>query len=839
MDSAPRAALVTLVVAWLLLSACAGGPDGRRDPVASGVAPAPPPAADGLASLPVAPTAGARDDAGILRFEILDEATGAAIPGRLTFEAADGGPAGTLFPNAAADPKKLAVREDIVATLDGRGAITVPPGRYTVHATRGLEWSRATTPVTIPPRGEARLTARLRHEVDTTGWISGDFHLHTLTFSGHGDANLEERILALVAEGVEFAVATDHNHHTDFGPTIDAVGASPRLTAVTGNEVSVPIGHLNAFPLEPDGPIPDPDARDARELFRFIRAQPNRYGVVPVIQINHPRWNGIDYFAKVGLDPVTSEPAAEFYSGDFDTLEVFNENAGWGYYDAEAPDAPPTGDTRHSVLRDWFGLLNRGHRYAAVGNSDSHHVRLIHAGYPRNFVRSSIDDSGALDPAQIVESIRNRRLFTTLGPFVEFEAGGSAMGGDGAARDGRLDLHIRVQAASWIDCDRVKIVVNGDVIREIAVPQTREPVRLDTRLTLPVDADGWVALLVEGDDPLAPIVQDRRRPVRPLAVVNPVWFDGDGDGRWTAPAEQAAQAVAHESAEALDRRFAALAGRPASRALLVLAAADRGDGAAVRLARLAIDAPDRLVRLAGARAAERLADPALAPALAEALARAAGDPYVEVALLRAIAAAAGGEAPFSRSVVPFLARTDPARLARYRDEIESLLPGSPVDAWRVVGFFPNPSRETLVAEAFGPEGEGGGAGEFRGKDGEPVAWREADCDARGFLDLRRTAGPPDRAENAIAYAETFLRAPSDREALFALGSDDGCRVWVNGELLLEDRGRHAVSPFAHVGRMPLRAGWNRVLVKVENGTGSFGLIFRVFDEEVRAAREPK
>ena len=31
------------------------------------------------------------------------------------------------------------------------------------------------------------------------GWVSGDFHLHTLTYSGHGDSNMPERIISIVA----------------------------------------------------------------------------------------------------------------------------------------------------------------------------------------------------------------------------------------------------------------------------------------------------------------------------------------------------------------------------------------------------------------------------------------------------------------------------------------------------------------------------------------------------------------------------------------------------------------------------------------------------------------
>ena len=165
-----------------------------------------------------------------------------------------------LFPNAEAAPDDLAVRKNVIYSLSGAGAVTVPVGAYTVHASRGLEWSIASEELSFAPGELVTWRPVLRHEVDTTGWVSGDFHLHTLTYSGHGDSNLPERIISIVGEGVEFAVTTDHNHHTDYGPTVDQLDAGAHLTHVTGNEVSVPVGHFNAFPLEPDRAPPPSSA---------------------------------------------------------------------------------------------------------------------------------------------------------------------------------------------------------------------------------------------------------------------------------------------------------------------------------------------------------------------------------------------------------------------------------------------------------------------------------------------------------------------------------------------------------------------------------------------------
>ncbi|MHC5003261.1 MAG: CehA/McbA family metallohydrolase [Planctomycetota bacterium] len=774
----------------------------------------------------VAGTAAADVPAGVLAFEIRDHATDEPIAGRLTLVGPDG-PGAALFPNTAADPERLAVRDDVVYTLLGAARITVPAGTYAVHASRGLEWSTDSTTITIEPGVERTWTARLSHELDTSGWVSGDFHLHTLTFSGHGDADLPERIISIVGEGLEFAVATDHNHHTDYRPTIESLGASAHVATVTGNEVSTPIGHFNAFPLHPGTRAIEHRLRDATALFQLMREHGSPFGIDPVIQVNHPRWGSIDYFGQTGLDPVTGQPTLPTYSDGFDAIEVLNENAGWGYYDAEVDDVH-VGAGRHWVLQDWYNLLNRGHRAAAVGNSDSHTVRANLAGFPRNFVRSDTDDPAAIDPVAIAEAIRRGAVFTTTGPFVEYTVQGRPEGSDVVATDGSVTLGVRVQAASWVDVDRVNVVLDGDVAKTIDVPATRHPVRLETTVDVPVVRDGWLTLLVEGDESLAPIVPDKGRPVRPLAVSNPVWIDADGRPGWTSPHEAARQAaLAADAVGQLD------ALPPARRALVVLAAADGGAAARPLIAR-GLEDPSRRVRLCAARAAAATDDRGFVPGLEALMADPAGDAYQAITALRALAALE----PHRRTerLVALLDRFGGEPLQRHGDELAPLLPGAFITDWLVAGYFPNENATGLDA-AWGPEDHGDRTAVFGGKRGQPVGWRAARARPDGFLSLLELHVDEAMAEDAVAFAQTWLHAPSARRVHYTLGTDDGCRVELNGAVIHEDRTRHGATPMQHVDTMDLRAGWNRVVVAVENGVGSFGLYFRVLDDQVRPSAE--
>ena len=93
-----------------------------------------------------------------------------------------------------------------------------------LHAGRGFEWGVAKHKLSLQADERRELTLSLKREVDTRGWIAADSHIHTLTHSGHGDARIEERMITIAGEGIELAVATDHNHHTDYAPTAASVG---------------------------------------------------------------------------------------------------------------------------------------------------------------------------------------------------------------------------------------------------------------------------------------------------------------------------------------------------------------------------------------------------------------------------------------------------------------------------------------------------------------------------------------------------------------------------------------------------------------------------------------
>jgi hypothetical protein len=138
--------------------------------------------------------------------------------------------------------------------LDGTGRIELPPGRYAFLATHGIEYAIFEKDVTISrERGEA-LRATLPQRVQTPGFVACDFHVHAAP-SHDSSVTLDDRVRSLIADGVEFAVATDHNHITSYAPSIDRLRVADRLSTTSGIEITTSRwGHFQPTPTARSSP---------------------------------------------------------------------------------------------------------------------------------------------------------------------------------------------------------------------------------------------------------------------------------------------------------------------------------------------------------------------------------------------------------------------------------------------------------------------------------------------------------------------------------------------------------------------------------------------------------
>ncbi|MCB9664583.1 MAG: hypothetical protein H6732_10765 [Alphaproteobacteria bacterium] len=77
------------------------------------------------------------------------------------------------------------------------------------------------------------------------------------------------------------------------------------------------------------------------------------------------------------------------------------------------------------------------------------------------------------------------------------------------------------------------------------------------------------------------------------------------------------------------------------------------------------------------------------------------------------------------------------------------------------------------------------------------------------------------------FAAAWVDVPAEQDVLVAYGADDGSRLWVDDQLLGSDATCHGVVTDAFQHQVHLTAGWHRILVKVRDQGGGFGMRLRL------------
>ncbi|MDQ2642802.1 MAG: CehA/McbA family metallohydrolase [Myxococcota bacterium] len=448
-------------------------------------------------------------EAGLLKYRVVTD-TGVLLPSRLVIRG--------IAPTA--DPELGPGEQNVVFSRTGEGQVELRPGRYKVVFTHGPEYSLLEKEIDVSAAIGDAVHATLEHVVDTRGWIGCDFHVHAAP-SHDSSVTLDDRVMSLVAEGVEFAVPTDHNHVTDYEPSIHRENAQDSLATTSGVEVTtLSWGHFNAFPYPLAEPAPPYAGVGPGEIFAHVRAR----APSAVIQVNHPRMPGVGYFNRIELDSATGLAASEDAALEFDALEVVNG------YDLEAP-----GFIQQN-LREYFALLNVGRRYTATGNSDSHRLIINWVGYPRTYVRVADDRPGSVGGADVAQALARGRVVVANGIFPVILANGTAGPGD-TVTGSRVTMDIEARAPRWVDVSSAELWVNGALIesapRRAFTTGTR---RLLWRTELDLEEDAWIVLVVRGERPMSSVFVGRR--VLPFAFTNPLFVDANEDGVLDAPEQK-------------------------------------------------------------------------------------------------------------------------------------------------------------------------------------------------------------------------------------------------------------------------------------------------------------
>ncbi|MCA9035021.1 MAG: CehA/McbA family metallohydrolase [Planctomycetaceae bacterium] len=449
--------------------------------------------------------------------------------------------------------QELAVRPGVIYCT-GQARILLPAGTYTLIAGRGPEYGIAETQVTLREGEEQNIRMDLIREVDTSGFVSCDTHVHTFTHSRHGDATIEERMLTLAGEAIELPVATDHNLHIDFVPVAHRMKMLDYFTPVIGNEVTTKIGHFNVFPVDSEQvPLPNFKSETWEEIFASIKSTPS----VQAIILNHARdlhsqfrpFDPRNHLASLGR-------SANGWQLQVNAMEIINSGA------------QQTDMMR--LVDDWMGMLNAGHRLTPVGCSDSHDVARHFVGQARTYIRANDENVGALDTAQAIDNFVNGRVVVSCGLFCTIKVNGEFTSGDMVPSSGEYEVEIDLHGPSWVEADEIELFANGkSVYTKILSPEQRSYAGLKCRATVPLNwpftNDCFLVAVARGPGvrrlhwPVARPYQPTSPHWLPLcmSVTGAVWIDINGNGLFDA-AKQVAMQVRQQCGGDFDSTLAEL-----------------------------------------------------------------------------------------------------------------------------------------------------------------------------------------------------------------------------------------------------------------------------------------
>lgn len=286
------------------------------------------------------------------------------------------------------------------------------------------------------------------------GWYRGDFHAHT-TFSD-GYYTPLELIDVARTEKLDFFAITDHN-------TVDALSAfdpPADILIIPGTEITLKEGHFNIFGIE-DSPnwltqIQTGENRVTLQgnlnSFTNLMQQTAANGLLN--SINHPLltpWAWLDKATDLR---------------HLHCLEIWND-----------PDWHDNAHANPRAVAMWTRWLNAGHRITAIGGVD-YHFPQHKTGYnqPQRLSRpTTYVYAQELSGAAILEGLRQRRAYVSMGPQVTLQArvNGSTygIGDDLGELEGAIEFSATVSFGSTPITAR--LLKNGDELGAASIEAGR------------------------------------------------------------------------------------------------------------------------------------------------------------------------------------------------------------------------------------------------------------------------------------------------------------------------------------------------------------------------------
>lgn len=432
--------------------------------------------------------------------------------------------------------------ENCVYSVHGRFQCPLDPGTYEVFFSRGPEYNSVRKLVEVSEGKLSTINVRLDRVVDTTGWVSADFHSHSSP-SGDNTSDQYGRVENLLCENIEFAPCTEHNRVSSYTPHLESMQLSHLMATCTGIELTgspTPINHQNAFPLHrhphtQNGGGPRAASNPVVQIERLALWD---QASTKLVQMNHPDLRRI--YGDLDADGVPDKGFRGMLRWT-DVVEVHPLETIF----QDVANNPPSGRRARIPLFHWMQLLNQGYRIPGVINTDSHYNHHG-SGWRRNWLASSTDAPREISTDEMVRQAESGHIVMSTGPFLSVSGSSKthsqvAIPGDNlSASDGVISLRVTVQCPNWLDVNRVQVFINGRPSEKHHYTRKSHPdlfgtlkdvQKFKSTIILQLDQDAHLIVATIGEGMTMERVMGSRFGRRPpIAVSNPIYVDVDGNG---------------------------------------------------------------------------------------------------------------------------------------------------------------------------------------------------------------------------------------------------------------------------------------------------------------------
>ena len=187
------------------------------------------------------------------------------------------------------------------------------------------------------------------------------------------------------------------------------------------------------------------------------------------------------------------------------------------------------------LLRDYFFILNSGHRLTGLGSSDTHRLSGTRAGYPRTWLRMPTEEPAKIQPNDLANAVKAGRAIASNGPLAPHHRRRRA-----DRRPGHEHHRLRHDRGHG-GRPRLDRRRQGEALGSTASRRwrcrwsrgcARSSISSGSRSSRRETAGSRCKRAASKPLPIAIIGEQQGGSVTPFAITNPIYVDGDGDKLW-------------------------------------------------------------------------------------------------------------------------------------------------------------------------------------------------------------------------------------------------------------------------------------------------------------------